>query len=99
RSQQQADDELTAAPVLIEALLAQGKAADAKAAADAEAEVAAKNQNRPVSLKFAIVAARAMAASGKLAEAKSNLETLLKDEIKRGFLAYQFVTRLALAEI
>ena len=99
RSEQQSDDELTAAAVLVEALLAQGKAADAKAAADAEGEVAAKNQNHPVGIKFAIAAARATAASGKLVEAKSSLETLLKDEIKRGFLAYQFETRLALAEI
>jgi hypothetical protein len=99
RSEQQADDELTAAAVLIEALLAQGKAADAKTAADAEAEIAAKNQNRPVSIKFANASARALAASGKLAEAKSNLEAILKGEIKQGFLADQFETRLALAEI
>jgi eukaryotic-like serine/threonine-protein kinase len=99
RSAQQSDDELTAAAVLVEALLTQGKAADAKAAADAESEVAAKNQNRPISIKFAIAAARAAAASDKLAEAKSSLETLLKDEIKRGFIAYQLDTRLALAEI
>jgi tetratricopeptide (TPR) repeat protein len=99
RSEQQPDDELTAAAVLVEALLAEGKTAEAKAAADAEAEVAAKNQNRPVAIKFSIVAARALAASGKLAEAKSTLETILKDESKQGFLADQFETRLALAEI
>jgi len=99
RQQKQADDELTAASVLIEALLAQGKAADARAVADGEAEVVAKNQNQPVSIKFAIVTGRATADSGNLSAARSTLETTLKDEIKKGFLAYQLETRLALAEI
>jgi eukaryotic-like serine/threonine-protein kinase len=98
RGEQQADDELAAATVLIEALLAQGKAADAKMAADAEAEIAAKNQNRLVSIKFASGSARALAASGKPVEATSNLEAILKDEIRQGFIADQFETRLALAE-
>jgi TolB-like protein len=99
RSEKQADDELTAAAVLIEALLAQGKPTEAMAVVDDETEVVAKNQNQPVRLKLAIVVAHAMAVSGKLAEAKRTLETLFKDEIKQGFLAYQFETRLALAEI
>jgi serine/threonine protein kinase len=99
RNQQQPDDELTAAAILIESLLAQGRSTVAKAAADGEAEVMAINQNQPVRFKFAIVAARAIAASGKLPEAKANLKTLLQDEHKRGFLAYEFETRLALAEI
>ncbi len=99
RSEKQADDELTAAAVLIEALLAQGKPTEAMAVVDDETEVVAKNQNQPVRLKLAIVVAHAMAVSGKLAEAKRTLETLFKDEIKQGFLTYQFETRLALAEI
>jgi serine/threonine protein kinase/TolB-like protein len=99
RNQQQPDDELTAAAILIESLLAQGRSTEAKAAADGEAEVMAINQNQPVRFKFAIVAARAIAASGKLPDAKANLKTLLQDEHKRGFLAYEFETRLALAEI
>ncbi|MGA3089686.1 MAG: tetratricopeptide repeat protein [Terriglobales bacterium] len=99
RGQLQTDDELTAAAVLIEALLAQGKAADAKTAADAEAEIAAKSQNRPVSIKFNDDSALALAASGNLAEARSKLRDILQDEIKQGFLADQFETRLALAEI
>ncbi len=97
--EQEEDDELTAAAVLIEALLAQGKMDQAKAVVDSEAAAAARNQNRQVSLKFAIVAARAGAASGRVADAKSSLETILKDEIQKGFLGYQLETRLALAEI
>ncbi len=99
RTAQQTDDELTAATVLIDALLAQGKSKDAKATADAEEAVAAKDQNRPVINKFALASARATASSGNLAEARSNLETLLQSEIRQGFLADQFETRLALAEI
>jgi eukaryotic-like serine/threonine-protein kinase len=99
RGEQQADDELTSAAILTEALLAQGKPAEAMAVVNGEAGVVAKNQNHPVGIKFAIAAARAAAASGKLPEAKLSLGTLLKDEIKRSFLAYQFETRLALAEI
>lgn len=99
RTGQQADDELTAAAILIQALLAQGKAAQATAMVASEAELVAKNQNRPVLIKFAIAAARNTAASGKLSEAKSSLEALLQDEIKRGFRTYALETRLALAEI
>ena len=84
-NQQQPDDELTAAAVLIESLLAQGRSTEAKTAADGEAEVMAINQNQPVRFKFAIVAARAIAASGKLAEAKWNLETLFKANSNRVF--------------
>ena len=99
RTAQQTDDELTAATVLIDALLAQGRSKDAKATADAQEAVAAKDQNRPVINKFALASARATASSGNLAEARSNLETLLQSEIKQGFLADQFETRLALAEV
>ena len=99
RSAGRADDELTAAAVLISALLAQGKSTEAKAAADAEADVAAKEQNLPVKLQFATAAGRAQAAAGNLAAAKSSLETLLKTEIKQGFISDGFDTRLALAEI
>ena len=99
RDGQQADDELTAATVLLEALLAQGKAADAQAVVDREADTASKNQNRPIGLKYSIVTARVLALSGKTADAKSKLETTLSEEKKMGFLAYQFETRLALAEI
>jgi DNA-binding winged helix-turn-helix (wHTH) protein/TolB-like protein len=99
RGGQQADDELTAAAILIEALLAEGKASDAKDTVDREADVASKNQNRPIGLKYAIAAARALAASGKMTEAKSRLESILAEEKKTGFQAYQFETRLALAEI
>jgi hypothetical protein len=99
RDGQQADDELTAAAVVLEALLAQGKTEDAKTMVDSEADAASKNQNRPIGLKYSIVTARALALSGKTAEAKSKLETTLSEEKKMGFLAYQFETRLALAEI
>jgi hypothetical protein len=87
--EKQADDKLTAAAVLIEALLAQGKAADARAVVDGEGEVVAKNHNQPVGIKFPIVAGRDTAASGDLSAARSALETTLKNEIKMGFLAYQ----------
>ena len=86
RNQHQPDDELTAAAILIESLLAQGRSTEAKAAADGEAEVMAISQNQPVRFKFAIVAARAIAASGKLPEAKAtNLKTLLQRRTQTGF--------------
>jgi eukaryotic-like serine/threonine-protein kinase len=97
--ERQLDDEVTAAAVLVEALLAQNKPADARAIVDGEAEAAGKDENLPVRMKFAIVSARALAASGRPDEAKITLSNLLKDETRRGFLAYQLETRLALAEI
>jgi serine/threonine protein kinase/tetratricopeptide (TPR) repeat protein len=99
KNDQQADDELTAAAVLTEALLAQGKSLDAQATVEAESGLAAKNQNHIIGPKFAIAAARAMAASGGVAQARINLEATLKDAIKKGFLGYALDARLALAEI
>jgi serine/threonine protein kinase/Tfp pilus assembly protein PilF/TolB-like protein len=95
----QTDDELMAAGVLVDALLAQKKRTEAKAAADAETEIAAKTQNRPVAYEFTSSAARATASTGKLAEARSTLETILRNEARQGFIADEFETRLALAEI
>lgn len=99
RNEQQDDDQLTAATVLVESLLAQGKLAEAQAAVDAESSLAVKNQNYTVGPKFAIVAARAIAASGKVAEARSRLEAILREATKKGFVEYQFETRLALGRI
>jgi DNA-binding winged helix-turn-helix (wHTH) protein/tetratricopeptide (TPR) repeat protein len=99
RSGQQDDDELTAATVLVESLLAQGKFVEAQAFVEAESTLAAKSQNYIVAPKFAIVGARVLAASGKVAEARSRLQSILREAIRNGFVEYQFETRLALGRI
>jgi len=99
QNDQQADDELTAAAVLIDAQIAQGKWADAQATVDAESALATKNQNQVIGPKFAIAAARSLAASGKVSKARSSLETVLEDATKTGFVVHELEARLALNEI
>jgi tetratricopeptide (TPR) repeat protein/predicted Ser/Thr protein kinase len=95
---QQADDEVTAAAVLIEALLAQNKLADAQALVQAENSAAGKNQNKIVAPKFAIAVARTASQSDPN-QAQSSLEAILNDAQKKKLVGYQLEARLALAEI
>ena len=80
-------------------LLAQGKSDEAKAVIDSSSYLAAKAQNRGVAIRFATASARVAASSGKLGEARSNLEAALTEATKAGFVSYQFETRLAMYEI
>jgi DNA-binding winged helix-turn-helix (wHTH) protein/tetratricopeptide (TPR) repeat protein/TolB-like protein len=95
----QPDDELISDAVLAKALLVEGKIDDAQAIIDNASALSAKCQNRGVSLKFAIVAARVKAASGKLAQAQSNLDATLKEATETGFVTYQLEARLALGTL
>lgn len=63
--------ELIAGSVLAKSLLEQARFADAQLAVESASALASKSQNRSVSLKFAITAARVSAAAGKLDQAKS----------------------------
>ena len=63
RKENQADDELVAGSVLAKSLLEQGRFADAQLAVEGASTLAARSQNRGVSLRFAITAARVSAAT------------------------------------
>ena len=97
--QQQADDELTASIVLTQALLAQGKQADAKTEVAASALQASKNQNRLVSLQFSLVSARVAIASDQPQLSRTLLEQVIKDAKACGFLEIQWEAMLSLAEL
>jgi eukaryotic-like serine/threonine-protein kinase len=99
RQENQADDELIAGSVLAKSLLEQGRFADAQLAVEGASTLAARSQNRGVSLRFAITAARVSAAAGKLDQAKSTLVGALGDATKNGYLGYEFEARLALGAI
>jgi DNA-binding winged helix-turn-helix (wHTH) protein/tetratricopeptide (TPR) repeat protein len=99
RQEDQADDELIAGSVLAKSLLEQGRFADAQLAVERASTLAAKSQNRGVSLRFAITAASVLAATGKMDQAKSSLVGALGDATKKGYLGYQLDARLALGKI
>jgi tetratricopeptide (TPR) repeat protein len=97
--QLQADDELTASTVLIQALLAQGKQAEAKAEVASVAPLAAKNQNHLVSLQFSLAAARVALASDQPQSSRPQLEQILKDAKSHGLLEVEWEAMLSLAEL
>lgn len=96
---QEADDELHASGVLIEALLAQGKNSDAQQEADASSPLAAKCQNLVFRLEFALAAARVLLASQHPERAGSALQHVLHDAHQHGLLGIEFKARLALLEL
>ena len=95
----QSDDELVAAAVLAKASLAQGKSDEAKATIDSSSYLAEKTQNRGVAIRFEITSARVAVSSGRLREARSDLEAALTEATKIGFVSCQFEARLAIYEI
>ncbi len=95
----QADDELIASSLLAKSLLEQDRFADAQLAIESASTLAAKSQNRGVSLRFAITAARVSAAAGKMDQAKSSLVDALGEATKKGYLGYQLEARLAMGKI
>jgi eukaryotic-like serine/threonine-protein kinase len=97
--QQQADDELIASAVLTQALLVQGKQADAKAEIASAAPLAARNQNRLVSLQFSLASARVALASSQPQSSRSQLEQVLKDAKAHGLLEVEWEAMLSLAEL
>lgn len=95
------DNKINADIVLAQALVAQGRNADAyKTLEEAEkANGMTKQNNRPRNIRFAIETARLRAALGKIAEAKSSLETALAEAAKYGLGGDQLEARLGLGEI
>ncbi len=97
--QQQADDELIASAVLTQALLAQGKLADAKVEVVSATPLAAKNQNYLVGLQFSLSSARVAQSSDQPQSSRPQLEQVLKDATAHGLLEVQWESMLSLAEL
>lgn len=85
--------------VLARSLLAQAKPADARAVMDRAAPLASKSEDRTVRLTVGITAARVRAALGETERAMKELQTILAEAERTGFVNLQFEARLALGEI
>jgi DNA-binding winged helix-turn-helix (wHTH) protein/tetratricopeptide (TPR) repeat protein/TolB-like protein len=105
QTQKARDDEIQAWCVLARALLAQGKAAEAKDAVQHARSLAAKSQNPNMRWQTAVTAARIETAGKNLAHsaaadaARKELATIITKSRELGYLGIELDARLALAEI
>lgn len=97
--EEQADDELSADVVLIEALLAQGRHGDAKKEVEATEILARKSQNLFTRLQFALASARLLTASGQPEFPRAQLQEVLKQAHDHGLMGVELHARLDLAEL
>jgi len=97
--EQQADDELAASRVLIQALLAQGKGEQAKQESQDSEVLAAKSQSRLSRLQFALASARVIVASDHPDLARPKLDQVLKESRTHGFVGVELETQLVLAQL
>jgi eukaryotic-like serine/threonine-protein kinase len=105
QTQKARDDEIQAWCVLARALLAQGRAADAKGAVQRARSLAAKSQNPNTRWQAAITAARIETAEKNVAPsaaadaARKELATIITKSRETGYFGIELDARLALAEI
>ena len=99
RAEKLTDDELVAQAVLVRALVAQEKIAEAEKEISRLASVAARSQNAEARLRFKIAAAQARTAMQRNADAREDLEEVLAEATQFGLRQYQFEARLALGKI
>ena len=85
--------------VLIQALLAQGKVADAERALDRAGELSKRTLTMHAQLRIAISVARLNAALERTTNARKELELVVSEAQKAGFYGRQLEARLALGEI
>jgi len=95
----QTDDELTASVVLIQALLAQGKRADAQKELEASQPLAANTQNVLLRLQFALASARVAMASGNSGPVRRSLQQVIQEARRHEFLGVDLEARLTLAQL
>jgi class 3 adenylate cyclase/tetratricopeptide (TPR) repeat protein len=91
------DNEADARNTLARCLISEGKLTDAQQEVDAAEKLGA--QDRTIRISLAITSARLKARSGKLKEARQDLESQLKETKERNLVPLQYEIRLALAEI
>ena len=98
QGQGQRDDEINATIVLTEGLLSQKKYAEAKTEIESTTPLLQKNQNKLLQLQVRLVAARVELALGHLDAAGKEIQTVRAEATATGYVAFEFETRLALAE-
>ena len=97
--EQQADDELTADVVLIQALLAQNKHADAQKEVESGQSLATNSQNSLLRLQFALISSRVALTSEHPASSRRPLEQVVQEARRHGFLGVDLEAQLALAQL
>ena len=98
QKEQQADDELTASIVLIDALLIQGKQGEAQKEMEAAQPLGKKSQNRFLRLQFELASGRVFLASDHPDASRSLFQQVADDAHRYGFVGLEFADDLALAE-
>ena len=88
-------DEISAATVLLRALVAENKTEEAGRELARVAPAAARSQNLPLQLEFALAKAQVEAASAKSGQAQTTVKDVLSKATKAGFAGYQLEARLA----
>ena len=96
---QQADDELAASIVLIDALLAESKLPEAESEVGQAKSLAEKSANTLSRLQFEIMTARVQGLAGKLPVATARLEKTLQSAHSHQLFEIDLETRLAMAEL
>jgi eukaryotic-like serine/threonine-protein kinase len=96
---QQADDELAASIVLIDALIAESKFPEAESEAGRTKPMADKSGNGLFRLQFELMSARAQGLTGHVSAASVQLEKTLQSAHNHQLLELEFETRLAMAEL
>ena len=96
--EQATDDELAASIMLTQALLAEGKHDDVKKEIEGAKPLAAQSQNRQLRLQFDLALARVLLTSERPELSRAQLEKILEEARKHGFVGTEFEARLLLAE-
>ena len=95
--EQQADDELSASIVLIDALIAQGKQGEAQTEMEAVQQLGNKSQNRFLRLQFELASGRVLLASDHPDASRPLFQGVAGDAHRYGFVGIEFADDLALA--
>jgi DNA-binding winged helix-turn-helix (wHTH) protein/tetratricopeptide (TPR) repeat protein len=97
--EQQADDELSASIILIDALLAHGKPGEAQKEIEAAQHLGKESQNRFLRLQFELISGRVLVKSGHSDAAGPLFRAVNRDAQRCGFAGLELATELALAEL
>ncbi|HJZ85218.1 MAG TPA: tetratricopeptide repeat protein [Polyangia bacterium] len=99
QAQKAVDDEAMAEATLARALAALGRHTEALEAIERAGALAKKSESRDVRFGVGIAAARVRARPGEVAAAQKQLESVLEEAGRLGFVAAQLEARLALGEL
>ena len=97
--EQQADDELSASIALMDALLAQGKQAEAQKEMEAAQGLGNKSQNRFLRLQFELASGRVLLASDHPDASRPLFQRVAGDAHRYGFVGLELADELALAQL